>query len=103
MGEDAPRTPFKLSGGDQIDTTDGTGYDWLHRFGEAQALVQGNLMFAAFKLGQVGASGKFAPPEVAREMIEDMKTDRRDLQFAFTEMDKVLASIIENAERNLDA
>jgi hypothetical protein len=67
------RTPFP-----EIDTTEGTGYGWLGRFMEAQALLAANALFAAFKLGQIGVAGRF-DADLARGMVADLKTDRVDL------------------------
>jgi hypothetical protein len=93
----AERTPLP-----EVDTTDATGYEWLGRFMEAQASVAANSLFTAFKLGQLGVAGKFDEP-LARAMIADLRTDKADLAFAAAQLDKVLAAILENAERNLEA
>lgn len=90
------RTPFP-----EIDTTDGTGYEWLGRFMEAQASVMANSLFAAFKLGQLGAAGKFADRQTAVAMLDDLRTDRADLAFATGELLKVLDALIVNIETNL--
>jgi hypothetical protein len=89
------RTPFP-----EIDTTEGTGYDWLGRFMEAQALLAANALFAAFKLGQIGVAGRF-DADLARGMVADLKTDRIDLAFAAKQLDKVIESLIANIEGNL--
>jgi hypothetical protein len=45
-------------------------------------------------------AGKF-DNAFARAMIADLRTDRTDIAFAAAQLDKVLAAILENAERNL--
>lgn len=91
------RTPFP-----EIDTTDGTGYEWLGRFMEAQASVAANALFFTFKLGQAGVAHKH-DPELARAMLDDLRTDRADLDFASKQLLKVIDGLIANIERNLSA
>lgn len=89
------RTPYP-----EIDTTDGTGYEWLGRFMEAQASVMANAIFFGFKLGQIGVAQKY-DQETARAMVADLKTDRADLAFADGQLLKVMDGILANIERNL--
>jgi hypothetical protein len=90
------RTPFP-----EIDTTEASGYEWLGRFMEAQASFAGNSLFATFKLGQLGIAGKFNPV-LARAMLDDLRTDRADLEFSSKQLLAVMDGLIENIERNLD-
>lgn len=93
----AERTPFP-----PIDTTQGTGYEWLGRFMEAQASVIANSLFFTFKLGQIGVAQKH-DPQLARAMLDDLKTDRADLVHAAEQLGKVMDGLLANIERNLPA
>lgn len=77
-----------------------TGYDWLGQFMEAQAGVAAAALFTTFKLGQIGAAGRY-DSELARAMLDDLRTDRVDLMQAATQLDEVLAGLIANIETNL--
>lgn len=91
----AERTPFP-----EIDTTAGTGYEWLGRFMEAQASLMANTLFFTFKLGQIGAI-HMHEPDVARAMLEDLKTDRVDLAFADEQLMHVIDGLLKNIEEKL--
>lgn len=78
------------------------GIDWLSRFMEAQGGVAATAVFTAFKLGQLGVAGRYDTP-LAREMLRDLKTDREDIKIAVEVLDRVLADVIANIERNLRA
>lgn len=80
--------------------TELNGMDWLSRFMEAQGGLAANALFTAFKLGQLGVAGRY-DTELAREMIEDLKTDREDIKVAAQVLDGVIADLIANIERNL--
>lgn len=77
-----------------------TGREWLATFMEAQALVAANTMFLPFQIGQLGVALQH-DPAAARNMIKQMKTDRRDLKRALSNLDRVVADMIGNAERSL--
>jgi hypothetical protein len=89
------RTPFP-----EIPRGDASAQEWLGRFMEAQASLAGNALFLAFTLGQLGAVVRYDKPQ-ALEMLDNLKVDRLDLQFSAEQLDRVLADLIANIERNL--
>lgn len=84
-----------------------TGRDWLKAFLEAQGQVSFHALWMTFAIGQSGVMMEMAKrhPEHradAREMVEQMTTDARDLSAATRELNGVVADILANAKRNLE-